>query len=202
MASEKFPAKIGKKDAAFMGIILVLAVVLAFTLFQNNVVNDSQQKVMVNVENVYRNLTESDVEVVSVKDEGYLYKILLNLKLPDGDTLREVYATKDGKYLSESGNVIETTSFIEKLGKEKNFAECLKTKGLFVVGQKTDPSTIQQLLVIGNFASRIYFDCTGTNLQVCQQQGITVVPTIFYNGMNYTGIKNREWLTSLTACEY
>jgi len=70
------------------------------------------------------------------------------------------------------------------------------------VGQKTDPSTIQQLLVIGNFASRIYFDCTGTNLQVCQQQGITVVPTIFYNRMNYTGIKNREWLTSLTACEY
>ena len=200
MSSEKVPLKFSRKDVGYIAIILVLTVVLAFTFFQNSLTASSQQNVTANVESVYRNLTESGVEVVSVKDAGYLYDILLRLKLPEGDALREVYATKDGKYLSESGNVIEVTSFIERLGNERTFADCLKAKGLIVVGQKSDPATIQQLLAIGNFANRVYFDCTGTNLQICQQQGIEVVPTLFFNGLNYTGAKSREWISSLTGC--
>jgi hypothetical protein len=96
--------------------------------------------------------------------------------------------------------VIEVTSFIERLGNERTFADCLKAKGLIVAGNKSDQATIYQLQAIGNFANRVYFDCTGTNLQICQQQGIEVVPTLFYNGLNYTGAKSREWISSLTGC--
>lgn len=204
MSSEKTPEKVAKKDAVYIGVILVLAVVLALTFLQSTIASSSQQtqqKVLASVENVYRNLTESGVEVVSTKDEGYLYRILLRLKLPEGDVLREVYATKDGRYFSESGNVIEVSSFMDKLDKEKNFADCLKARGLVVVGQKSEPNTLQQLMVIGNFANRVYFECSGDNLQICQQSGIQMIPTIIYNKMNYTGVKNKEWLQSLTGCK-
>jgi hypothetical protein len=208
MASEKAPVKLAKKDVVYVGVILVLAVVLAFTLLQNMIASSSQQsvlnaqqKVLDNVQNVYKNLTESNVEVVSVKDEGYLYRILLRLKLPEGDALREVYATKDGKYFSEAGNVIEVSSFMERLDSERSFANCLKARGFVVVGQKSEPNTVQQLLTIGNFANRVYFECSGENLQACQQIGIQAIPTIFYNKMNYTGVKSREWIESLTGCK-
>jgi hypothetical protein len=193
--------KLSKRDAVFVGIILVMAAVLAFTLFQGAIASSSQQKVLNNVESVYRNLTESGVEVVSVKDEGSLYRILVRLKLPAGDALREVFASKDGKYLAEAGNVIEVSSFIERLDSERGFADCLKAKGLVVAGQKSEPNTAQQLLVIGNFANRVYVDCSGTNLQACQQMGINEIPVIFYNNLNYTGVKSKEWLQSLTGCK-
>jgi hypothetical protein len=199
--AEKAPVKIAKKDAVYIGIIVVLAAVLAFTFFQNSITTSSQQNVLFNVENVYRNLTESDVQVVSVKDAGYLYDILLRLKLPDGDALKEVYATKDGKYFSESGNTIEISSFIDQLGKERGFADCLKAKGLVVVGQKSEPNTLQQLMIIGNFANKVFFECSGDNLQICQQSGIQAIPTIIYDRLNYTGVKNREWIASLTGCK-
>lgn len=202
MASEKSAGRIAKKDAVYIGAIAVLACVLAFTLLQSTLVSDSQQKVVASVENVYRNLTESDVETVSTKDEGYLYRMLLRLKLTGGDVLKEVYATKDGKYFSESGNVIEISGFMQRLDKEKSFAECLKVKGFVIAGQQSEPNTYQQLLIIGNFASKVYFDCTEANLQVCQQLGIQTIPTIFYNNMNYTGVKSREWVESLTGCRY
>ncbi|MCX6818173.1 MAG: hypothetical protein NTU57_04940 [Candidatus Aenigmarchaeota archaeon] len=202
MASEKAPVKIAKKDAVFMGIILVLAVVLAFTLFQNTITASSQQKVVDSVVATYRTLTESDVEALTVKDEGNLYKILLRLKLADGDVLRETYVTKDGRFFSEAGSVIEISSFMETLDKEKNFADCLKEKKFVLFGQKSEANTYQQLLVIGNFANKVYFDCTGTNLQACQQIGISTIPVIFYNGQNYTGVQTRASIESLTGCKY
>ncbi len=198
MASEKLV----KKDAIYIGIIIVLAAALVSMLLQNTLIAGSQQKVLDKVVETYKMLTESDAEVLSTKDEGSLYKLLLRLKLPEGDVLKEVYATKDGRYFSESGNIIDISDFMARLEKEKNFAECLKLKGLLVLGQKSEPNTLQQLLIIGNFANKVYVDCVGANLQACQQIGIQEIPTIIYNRMNYTGIKERVWIEGLTGCKY
>jgi len=198
MASKK-PAK---KDIAYITIIVVLAFVLVVTVMQNTITTGSQKQVLDSVEGVYKLMTESDTEVLSVKDEGDLYRIMLRLKLAGGDVLKEVYATKDGRFFSESGNIMEISAFTERLGKEKKFAECLADKKFLVLGQKNEPNTFQQLLIIGNFANKVYVDCSGANLQACQQIGITEIPTILYNRMNYTGVKTLDWIESLTGCKY
>ena len=194
--------KTERKDIIYIGIILVLAAILAYSFLQNTLISSSQQKVLKDIGKAYELLTENEVEVLNVKDEGYVYKILLRLKITGGDVIREIYATKDGRFFSEAGNVIEVSSFMERLSREKGFAECLKTKGFIVFGQKSEPNTLQQLLEIGNFANRIYVDCVGANLEACVQLGISEIPTIVYNQMNYTGMKTRAWVESLTGCEY
>jgi hypothetical protein len=198
MASKK-PAK---KDIFYIGAIIILGAIIASMLLQNTLIAGSQQKVLDNVVETYKMLTESDVEVLSTKDEGNLYKLLLRLKIPGGDVLKEVYATKDGRYFSEAGNVIEVSEFMARLERERNFAECLKLQGLLVLGQKSEPNTLQQLLIIGNYANKVYVDCVGANLQACQQIGIQQIPTIIYNRMNYTGVKERAWIEALTGCKY
>ena len=194
--------KLAKREIVYIIVIAVLAVSLTFTYFQDIIVSGSQEKAVNNVENVYSMLTESEVEILSVTDAGYLYKILLRLKLPGGDALREVYVTKDGKYFSESGNVMDVSGTMERLSREKDFAECLRAKGFLVFGQKSEPNTVQQLMIIGNYANKVYVDCVGANLQACQQLGIRTIPTIVYNRMNYTGVKTRQWIETLTGCKY
>jgi hypothetical protein len=195
------PKGIERKEIIYIGIILVLAVMLAFMFLQNTLIAGSQRQALENVESVYRMLTESEVEVLSVKDEGYVYKLIIRLKLAEGDVLREIYVTKDGKFLSEAGNVMEVSVLTERLGKEKGFAECLKEKGMILFGQGSEPNTLQQLLIIGNFANRIYVDCVGANLQACQQLGIQEIPSIVYQNNVYTGVKSAEWIEGLTGCE-
>ena len=194
--------KPGKREMVYIGVILVLVVILAFMLLQNTIIAGSQKQVLDSVENVYETLTESDVEVLSVKDEGYVYRVLLRLKLTGGDVIEEIYATKDGRFFSEAGNVVEVSSFMERLSKERDFADCLKARGFIVFGLKSQPETLQQRLVIGNFVNKVYVDCVGANLEACVQLGIQEVPTIVYDRMNYTGVKTREWVESLTGCEY
>lgn len=194
--------KIERKEMVYIGIIIILAAVLAFNFLQSSLILGSQQKVVEDVGKAYELLTESEVEVLSVKDEGYVYKMLLRLKITGGDVIKEIYATKDGRFFSEAGNVLEVSGFMERLSKERDFAECLRTKGFIVFGQKSQPETLQQLFEIGNFANRVYVDCIGANLEACLQLGIQEIPTIVYNQMNYTGVKTRGWIEGLTGCEY
>lgn len=197
MVSGKFE----RKEMFYIGVIIVLVVVIAFMLFQNTLVTGSQKQVMDSVEDVYELLTESDAEILSAKDEGHVYKILIRLRLATGDVIREIYATKDGKFISEAGNVIEVSGFMDRLERERDFAECLRTKEFILFGQGSEPNTLQQLLMIGNFANRVYVDCVGANLQACQQLGIQEIPSIVYQKNVYTGVKSVEWIESLTGCE-
>ena len=196
MAQKKFE----RKEMVYIGIIVVLVIVLAFMFLQNTITLGSQKKALDSVEGVYKMLTESEVEVLSVKDEGYVYRLLIRLKLRDGDVIRELYVTKDGKFLTE--NIMDVPETMTRLGKEKDFAECLSSKGLIIFGQKSEPNTLQQLLVIGNYANKIYVDCTEANLQACQQLGIKEIPSIVYNNQIYTGVKSLEWIESLSGCKF
>jgi hypothetical protein len=191
-----------RREPVYIVLILVLAVALAFSFIQNNFVVSSQNEAVENVKDVYELLTESEVEVLKVDDVGSLYNVLLRMKLSTGDMLTEVFASKDGKYFSEAANVIESAGFAERLTREKDFAECLFGKKLLVFGVSNEQNTAQQLLEIGNFATKIYVDCVGTNLQICQQVGIQTIPTIVYEGRNYTGPVTRNWISDLTGCEY
>lgn len=191
-----------KREFLYVVVIIILAAAIGYMFLQNTLVIGSQQSVTEKVTEVYKLLTENELEVLNVEDEGNLYKILLRLKIPSGDVLREVYATKDGKFFSEAGSVFETEGFMDRLTKEKNFVECLKTKGVLVFGQSNEPNTVQQLLIIGNFANKIFVDCVGANLEACQQLGIERIPTIVYEQQQYQGVKTRDWIEGLTGCVY
>ncbi|MEM5871720.1 MAG: hypothetical protein QW051_02495 [Candidatus Aenigmatarchaeota archaeon] len=196
------PKKIGKKDLIYILIIIILCIGLVYSIFQTTIKTSSQKQVFDSIKSVYEKLTESEVEVLSSSDEGNLYKLLLRLKLPTGDVLREVYITKDASYISEAQNVFKVSDLSERLDRERNFTECLRSRNFIVFGQSSEPNTIQQLLIIGNYAKKIYVDCVDANLQVCQQLNITQVPTMFYQGKTYVGVKTREWIESLTGCKY
>lgn len=200
MAAEK-PRSVNK-DFLYLSLIIILIAFLAFTVTQNSMDTGARQVVKEDLKRVYGLLTGNDVEVLTLTDEGNVYKILLRLKLPGGDVLREVYTTKDGRFFAEADNVFEVSKFLENLEREKEFAECLDEKGLLVFGRSNEPNTVQQLLVIGNFAKKVYVDCAGANLQACQQLGVEKIPTIVYNNKSYAGLKPRNWLINLTGCEF
>ena len=67
-------------------------------------------------------------------------------------------------------------------------------------GQTSQPATLSQLEILGNFAYKVYVDCLGANLELCQQLGIEQVPTIFYSDMIYTGTKDLQWFEDTTGC--
>jgi len=191
---------LGRKDVIYLLIISILIVFFILSHIQNFMESKSKEESVEKLKNLYRMLTERGVEVLNVKDEGNLYRVILRLKLNTGDVLKDVYVTKDGKFFSE--NIMNITNFEKTLIRQKNFTECLKSKGVLIFGQKNEPNTMQQLLILGNYANKIFVDCSGANLQICQRLGIETIPTILYNNMNYTGVKSIAWFETLTGCRY
>jgi uncharacterized protein YpmB len=193
-------AKKGRKDIIYIVIIIVLVLVIASMLLQNVITTGSQQQAIDKLKAVYELITESNVEVLNVEEVSGMFKVLLRTGGTTGDRIEEVYITKDGRLITDK--IIVTEDYKTSLEDQKAFAECLKDKGFLVFGQSNEPNTIQQLQIIGSFSYKIYVDCVDANLQACQQIGIQEIPTIIYNRMNYTGVKTREWIETLTGCKY
>jgi hypothetical protein len=188
-----------KRESAYLLVIAVLAVIIASLLLQNFLVQGSQQQAVDRVKDVYELITENEVEVLTVKEESGLYRILMKVKGTEGDSVQEIYATKDGNLITDK--IINTENYKTNLESQKNFIECMKDKKLLIFGQSNEPNTIQQIQLLGNFAYKVYVDCLGANLQVCQQMGIEQIPTIIYEQKSYTGVKTIEWFESLTGCK-
>ncbi len=153
---------------------------------------------MTKVQNVYELLSEGNVEILKVDEQSGLYKVLMRVKTANSDNLQEVYVTKDGSLITDK--IIVTDDYKVRLEKEKAFAECLKEKGVLIFGQSTETNTLSQLNVLGNYAYKVYVDCIGTNLEVCQQLGVTEVPTIVVGNSSVTGVHTLDWFEQMTGC--
>ncbi|UCD07751.1 MAG: hypothetical protein JSW41_02145 [Candidatus Aenigmatarchaeota archaeon] len=189
-----------KREIGYIVVIVILLVVIAVMFLQNVVITGSQQQALDKLTAVYELISEADVEVLSVEEVSGVYKVLLRLKGTMGDTLEEVYVTKDGSLIT--AKIIDTEDYKTRLEDQKAFAECLKGKNLLVFGQSNEPNTIQQLQILGSFSYKIYVDCVGAQLEACQQLGIEQIPSVVYDGKIYTGVKNIDWFESLTGCEF
>ncbi|MCK4496994.1 MAG: hypothetical protein KAU24_02300 [Candidatus Aenigmarchaeota archaeon] len=189
-----------KREIGYIVIILVLVVVIAAMFLQNVLITGSQQQALDKLTAVYELISEAEVEVLSVEEVSGVYKVLLRLRGTLGDTLEEVYVTKDGSLITD--RIIDTEDYKTRLESQKAFAECLKEKNLLVFGQSNEPNTIQQLQILGSFSYKIYMDCVGAQLEACQQLGIEQIPSVVYDGKSYAGVKNIDWFESLTGCEF
>ena len=47
---------------------------------------------------------------------------------------------------------------------------------------------------------KLFFDCTGDNLQTYQQMGVKNIPSVVYNQTIYEGVKPAEWFENVTGC--
>jgi len=158
-----------------------------------------------NVRKLYELALGSPVSVESINDFGNLYKILLKVSTQQGPNYLEIYATKDGRYVTESIIYVkESTQQIEKM---KNFVDCLYNRGLRVYGATQtnntaiNSATLLQLNILGRYSPKIYVSCDGNNLQTCIQIGLQALPSIVYNNTAYPGVYSAEYLANLTGCK-
>jgi hypothetical protein len=189
-----------RREIGYVVVIVVLVATIAFFFLQDTLVTGSQSQAVGMVTDVYGLVTESDVEVLSVEEISGMYKLLLRLKGPQGDTLQEVYVSQDGSLITDK--IIITEDYKTSLESQKAFVECLQEKQVLIFGQSNEPNTIQQLQVLGNFAYKIYVDCLGAQLEACQQLGIQAIPSVVYEGKIYQGAQNIDFFESLTGCEF
>jgi hypothetical protein len=186
-----------RKDLFYIAIILILAaglsvyVAMDLTYFGSGNAMDKVVK-------VYELLSEGKVEVMKTTEESGLYRVVLRVTTANGDSLQEVYVSKDGSIITDK--VIRTDDYQVRLEKEKAFADCLKEKKLLVFGQSNEQNTVNQLMILGNYGYKVYVDCTGANLQACQQLGITQIPTIALESKVYTGVHDLAWFEQTTGC--
>lgn len=175
--------------------VMIIVVIAAAALFLNNSPSSAAEK----VRGVYSLLSESNAEVISVKEESGVLRILLRVPLRNGQpALQDVLATKDGSIMTD--RIINTSAFASQLQREKAFAECLAAKNVVIAGVSTDANTVAQLQAIGNYAYKVYVDCAGANLQVCQSAGITAVPTIVVGNQSVAGPQPLSFFVQATGC--
>ncbi len=187
-----------RKDTLYVAIIVILAVTMVGVLFGGALITGTQNQAIGRLTAVYELITEDSVEVLSVEEISGVYKVLLRVQGTTGDSLEEVYVTKDGNLITDK--IIDTVDYKVRLENQKAFMECMKEKKIMLFGQNSEPNTLQQLQVLGSFSYKIYVDCVGANLEVCQQIGIQQIPSVVYEGKSYSGVKAIEWFEELTGC--
>ena len=185
------------------GLILGLSV---FVIFNFALPIFQKSSVAENVRKLYElALPGSSVSVESISDFGNLYKILLKVSTQQGTNYLEVYASKDGKYVTES--IIYVKESVQQIEKMKNFVDCLFDRGLRIYGATQtnntaiNSATLLQLNILGRYSPKLYVSCDGDNLQACVQIGLQALPSVVYNNTAYPGVYSAEYLANLTGCK-
>ncbi len=178
------------------------------------VLNYSQAIFKSDVENNVKRFYEliypdSQVEIVSLKDESGLYKVFVKITTSSGTSYQEVYVTKDGKLLTLSESTVFVESSIEQIEKSKRFVDCLFDKNVRIYGvlnQTENPqgaqATFLQLNLLGRlYSPKLYISCDGGFVQQCLDRGITQVPSAIVGNSIDTGIKTVDWFENKTGCK-
>lgn len=182
-----------------IGLLILVFLIFGFPLIQKNTVAN-------NVRKLYEIANPgSSVEILSISDQGNMYKILLRISTGQGTNYLETYVTKDGRFLSEG--VILVKESINQIEKMKNFVDCLFEKNVRIFGatatnvSEINTATLLQLNILGRYAGKIYFSCDGAALQQCINLGLTSLPALVYDNKAYYGVFTAEAIANLTGCK-
>jgi hypothetical protein len=188
------------RERLYLGLIIVLAVALiSLTGMQGMLIGGNQQAAEQNVLGLYSVLTGSNPEIASIKEESGMYKALVKIPSSTGDpSYQEIYVTRDGRLLTD--RLVSIEEYKDSLLRSKNFTQCLYDRGVTIVGLSSNNYTVMQVQLLGDFGSRLFFDCS-SNMEVCQQLNISVVPSIIYNNTVYEGLKTVGWFEETTGCK-
>jgi len=188
--------KTNYKVIAAAVIIIVIIAAVAVLFFQDR---GDETKVTANIKEIYKILTDRDVEVLSAKYENGIYKLVIRIIDATGNSnVQDLFATKDGQYMTDK--LIDMQAYRLGLVKEKDFIDCLFNRGVRIVGISNNTASVLQVQALGSFGYRLYFDCAGENLQICQNIGVKSVPSVIYNNTIYEGLKEPAWFAALTNC--
>lgn len=193
----------------FILISLVIGAVIGFLIFNYSTLFlkfDTEQKVKRFYELVF---PDSRVEIVSLKEESGLYKVLAKITSAAGISYQEAYVTKDGKLLAATDSTILVESSIEQIGKAKDFVDCLFDKGVRIYGllnQTANPAGVQatllQLNILGRlYSPKLYVSCDRELVQQCLNKGITTVPSVVIGENIESGLKTIDWFVNKTGCK-
>ncbi|MEM5875611.1 MAG: hypothetical protein QXW01_03165 [Candidatus Aenigmatarchaeota archaeon] len=191
----------------FVGTILGLIIGLSILALVNfGLPLIQKNKVAEDVRKLYEIANPgSSVEIVSIKEEGNLYKILLRINIFGGTNYLETYVTKDGRYLSE--NVIFVRESIDRIERMKKFIDCLFDKNVRIFGamntnvSEINTATQLQLNILGRYSGKIYVSCDGDAIQQCINIGLTSLPALVYQNQAYYGVFTAEAIANLTGCK-
>ncbi|GEM_PF-3600079 len=183
--------------AAVVVLVLVIIGLLVFNPFA--MASGDRAKAEENVKELYKVITGSDVEILKTTEQNGVYKIAVRFRNANGqDTVQDVFVTKDGMYFTDRLLGLQEQKLL--LTNQSAFAECLFSNQVRVFGLSTDAITQAQLQVLGAFSGRLYVDCAGQNLAICQQLNITTVPVIYNNGTLAQGPLNLGWFEQNVGC--
>lgn len=146
------------------------------------------------------------LKVLSVKENSGLYEIKLSTGSQTQGTYQTVYATKDGRMITQS--LTNLTQYHDQLQNRKSFLDCLRNESVKIYGalkvnntQIARASALQiQLLGGTNYLNNIYVDCSN-NIGACANQGVKTLPSVKYNGRMYSGVKQYQWFQKNVGCE-
>jgi len=191
-----------RKRSYLLAAAIVIVAASAFAIyglsFTGNFAAESQAAQ--NAKGIYGLLTGSEPEILSIKEESGIYRIVLRTFDSSGaSSVQDVFITKDGKFITDK--LLNAEDYQKSLESSRDFVGCLSGKGVRILGLITDNYTIAQVQALGDFGYSIYFDCGGDNLQACQQIGVQNIPAVIYNSTIYEGLKPVGWIENLTGCE-
>ncbi len=181
-------------------VLLVIVVIglLAYFLPSLGTAGD-RSKAEENVRELYKVVSGGDVEVIKTVEQNGLQKVTVRFRDVTGkDTLADVFVTRDGQFFTD--RLIDLQLQKSGLANQSAFADCLFRNQVRVFGLSSDQSTQAQLQALGAFSGRIYVDCGGQNLAICQQLNITQVPVIFFNKNLIQGPQARGWFEQNVKC--
>jgi hypothetical protein len=140
----------------------------------------------------------ASIEVVTSSEESGMYKVVLRARDVNGLTYREVYATKDGKLLTE--NLIFVEKYIQQIESLKNFVDCLDNESVRVYGINNQTATLLQLNVLGIYSGKLYVSCDGQLVTRCIDAGVQEVPSVAVGKDVFPGVKTLDWFEQQTKC--
>lgn len=146
---------------------------------------------------MYARMSGQKVEIVSIEEVSGLYQVAFTV---GGDKTRPpsmAHVTLDGKLLFEDGSDLPKRH--QAVVADHAFAQCLKLKGLRVVGDMADKDTQEQIKEIGSFAGLILVDCRLAP-ENCKKLGLKL-PAILHGEDSFTGPRPRAFLETLTGCK-
>lgn len=193
-----------KKTLGVLGIFIIGIVIgIVVNTYSPMKLGISGSDVSPKIEKLYELINPGvDIGVVKIDDISGIYKVLVKVVDVAGTTsYREVFVTKDGKFLSES--MVQVDQSIIQLDKVRSFVDCLTNKSVVIAGLTNQTATMLQFNVLGgSYATKLYLSCDGDLAQQCVDAGITQVPAVIYQGKGYPGVQSISWFESLTGCKF
>jgi len=200
-----------KRLILLIAILAAIAIVAALFLTGNmptgaavalpSIFGPSKETIAENVRNLYQ-LANPGVaaSVVTTTEKDGMYDILLKLESQSGTTYNEVFVTKDGELMADSGNMVPVQQYASSITKYRDFVSCLYGKGVRIAGLANQTATDTQLNLLGRYSPALFVDC-GTNLNACVSANVTQVPSVVIGQYVIPGVQSIDWFTQVTGCK-